>query len=182
MSIIDSFDPDRHAVIDPEAIHHQRERKLDVCILNFSCKIMNALLEDDLLELVEEEAIHYVSVHINVYAFKGTNIGVVQTQVGAPFTAGLIEDMATKFSSRKFILFGSCGGLDRELTGGRLIVPTHAYRDEGVSYHYLPAADYVAVRNHDTVARVLDRMQVPYVRGRSWTTAGSSCVPNCWRR
>ena len=170
MSIIDSFDPDRHAVIDPEAIHHQRERKLDVCILNFSYKIMDALLEDDLLELVEEEAIHYVSVHINVYAFKGTNIGVVQTQVGAPFTAGLIEDMATKFSSRKFILFGSCGGLDRELTGGRLIVPTHAYRDEGVSYHYLPAADYVAVRNHDTVARVLDRMQVPYVRGRSWTT------------
>lgn len=170
MSIIDSFDPVKTAVINPEEIHTIRERKLDVCIINFSYKIMNALLEDNLLELVEEEAIHYVSVHINVYAFKGTNIGVVQTQVGAPFTAGLIEDMATKFSSTKFILFGSCGGLDRELTAGKLIVPTHAYRDEGTSYHYIPAADYIEVKNHDTVAKVLDRMNISYVRGRSWTT------------
>lgn len=170
MSIIDSFDPERHAAINPEDIHHLRERRLDVCIINFSYKIMNALLENGLLELVEAEAIHYVSVHINVYAFKGTNIGVVQTQVGAPFTAGMIEDMATKFSSRKFILFGSCGGLDKNLTAGRLIVPTHAYRDEGLSYHYIPAADYIEVKNHDAVARVMDRLNIPYVKGRSWTT------------
>ena len=172
MSIIDSFDPERRAVINPEEIHHLRERKLDVCILNFSYKIMDALLEDGLLELVEAEAIHYVSVHINVYAFKGTNIGVVQTQVGAPFTAGMIEDMATKFSTTKFVLFGSCGGLDRNLTAGKLIVPTHAYRDEGTSYHYLPAADYVEVRNHHAVAAVLERLNIPYVKGRSWTTDG----------
>lgn len=170
MSIIDSFDPDRHAVIDPETIHHLRERKLDVCIINFSYKIMNALLDNGLLELVEEEAIHYVSVHINVYAFKGTNIGVVQTQVGAPFTAGMIEDMATKFSTKKFILFGSCGGLNKNLTAGKLIVPTHAYRDEGTSYHYLPAADYIEVKNHNTVSTVLDKLHIPYVKGRSWTT------------
>lgn len=170
MSIIDSFDPARHAVIDPETIHHQRGRKLETCIINFSYKIMNALIEDNLLELVEEEAIHYVSVHINVYAFKGTDIGIVQTQVGAPFTAGMIEDMATKFSTKKFILFGSCGGLDRELTAGKLIVPTHAYRDEGVSYHYVPAADYIEVKNHNIVSAVLDRLHIPYVKGRSWTT------------
>ena len=172
MSIIDSYDPALRAVINPGEIHHQRERKLDVCIVNFSYKIMNALLEDGLLELVEAEAIHYVSVHINVYAFKGTGIGVVQTQVGAPFTAGMIEDMATKFSTTKFVLFGSCGGLDRTLTAGKLIVPTHAYRDEGTSYHYLPAADYIEVRNHPVVASVLDRLGIPYVKGRSWTTDG----------
>lgn len=170
MSIIDSFDPDRHAVIDPEKIHHPRERKLDVCIVNFSYKIMNALLEDGLLELVEEGAVRYISCSCNLYVFRGTNIGVIQTQVGAPFTAGLIEDMATKFSSNKFILFGSCGGLNRELTYGKLIVPTHAYRDEGLSYHYVPASDYIEVKNHDTVAKVLDRMNIPYVKGRSWTT------------
>ncbi|MBQ9147966.1 MAG: nucleoside phosphorylase [Oscillospiraceae bacterium] len=170
MSIIDSFDPDRHAVIDPETIHHLRQRKLDVCIINFSYKIMDALLEDGLLELVEAEAIRYISVHINVYAFKGTNIGVVQTQVGAPFTVGMIEDMATKFGSTKFVLFGSCGGLDRALTYGKLVVPSHAYRDEGTSYHYLPPADYVEIPGYPTVCRVLDRLRIPYVTGRSWTT------------
>lgn len=170
MSIIHSYDPDRTAAINPEDVHHLRERQLDVCIINFSYKIMNYLLEQELLELVEEEAIHYVSVHINVYAFKGTDIGVVQTQVGAPFTAGMIEDMATKFGSRKFILFGSCGGLDKNLTYGKLIVPTHAYRDEGVSYHYLPAGDYVELPGHETVGTVFDRLHIPYVKGRTWTT------------
>ena len=170
MSIIHSYDPVRTAAINPEDIHHLRERKLEVCIVNFSYKIMDALLENGLLELVEEEAIHYVSVHINVYAFKGTNIGVVQTQVGAPFTAGIIEDMATKFSSKKFVIFGSCGGLDKEVTAGRLIVPTHAYRDEGLSYHYLPESDYIELPGHSAVSQVFDKFNIPYVKGRTWTT------------
>lgn len=170
MSIIDSFDPERSAVINPEEVHIVRERKLDACIVNFSYKIMDHLLEDGLLELVEEGAVRFVSCICDLYVFKGTNIGVIQTQVGAAFTAGLIEDLAYSFTCKKFILFGSCGGLDRELTAGRLIVPTHAYRDEGLSYHYIPAAEYIEVKNHDTVARVMDRLNIPYVKGRSWTT------------
>lgn len=170
MSIIDSFDPARHAVIDPDAVHTVQERKLDACIINFSYKIMDALLEDGLLELVEERAVRYVSCSCDLYVFRDTNIGVIQTQVGAPFTVGIIEDIAYQYRCPRFTLFGSCGGLDRELTYGKLIVPTHAYRDEGVSYHYAPAADYIEVKNHSIVAQVLDRMHIPYVKGRSWTT------------
>ena len=141
MSIESAFDPALHAVIDPCTNHLRRERKLDACIINFSFKIIDALLEQDLLELVEENAIHYASCCIHMYVFKVTNIGVVQTQVGAAFTASLLEDVGYSFSCDKFILFGSCGGLDRDLVAGKLIVPTAAYRDEGVSYHYAPAAD-----------------------------------------
>ena len=170
MSIETSFDPALHAVINPENNHLRRERKLDACIINFSFKIMEALIEQNLLELVEENAIHFASCYLHMYAFKGTNIGVVQTQVGAAFTTCLLEDVAYSFSCDKFILFGSCGGLDRALTAGKLIIPTAAYRDEGVSYHYAPAADYIEVKNHDVVASVMDRLHIDYVKGRCWTT------------
>ena len=170
MSIIHSYDPERIAVINPEEVHIVRERRLDICIVNFSYKIMNALLQDGLLELVEEAAVKFVSCTCNLYVFKGTNIGVIQTQVGAPFTAGLIEDLAYSFTCKKFVLFGSSGALDRELTGGRLIVPTHAYRDEGLSYHYSPESDYIEVKNHVLVSQVLDQLNIPYVKGRTRTT------------
>ena len=72
----------------------------------------------------------------------------------------------------KLIMFGSCGALDSELTAGRLIVPERAYRDEGLSYHYAPAADYITVKNADYVAKCFDDWGVPYVRGGTWTTDG----------
>lgn len=169
MSIIHTYDPNPTAIINPEQAL-PRFRKLDAVIVNFSYKIMHVLLEENLLEPIEGAEVRYVSCVCQMYVFKGTNIGVIQTQVGAPFTAGIMEDAGYSFQCRHFILFGSCGGLDKDLTAGRLIVPTHAYRDEGVSYHYAPAADYIEVKNHGTVATVLDALNIPYVKGRTWTT------------
>ena len=170
MSITDSFDPAKHAIIDPEAVHTVRQRTLDACIINFSYKIMNALLENGMLELVEKDAIRFVSCTCDLYAVKGTNIGVVQTQVGKAFTGGLIEDLSYSFTCKRFILFGSCGSLCGDLTNGKLIVPTHAYRDEGVSYHYAPAADYIQIKNSGVVSAIFAEKNVPFVEGRTWTT------------
>ena len=171
MSIIDSFDPERVALINASDFLTTDHRKLDACIFNFSYKVMDALLEADLLELVDDSTIKCVSNTFPVYVFKGTNIGVVQTYVGAPMTGGLLEDLCYAFSCNKIVLFGSCGGLARDLTAGKLIVPTAAYRDEGMSYHYVPAADYIDIKNHDTVSAVLDKFNIPYVKGKSWTTS-----------
>ena len=170
MSIIHAYDPERTAVINSWDFLEKQPRKLDACIFNFSWKIMDALLDDGLLELIDEDTIRCVSCNFPVYVLKGTNIGVVKTYVGAPMTCGLIEDLSYAFSCDKIILFGSCGGLDKEQTYGRLIVPTHAYRDEGMSYHYAPAADYIDIKNHDVVAAVFEKLNIPYIKGRSWTT------------
>ena len=50
------------------------------------------------------------------------------------------------------------------------MVPTEAYRDEGTSYHYAPAADYITVKNADTVAKFMEEAGLPYVKGKTWTT------------
>jgi uridine phosphorylase len=50
------------------------------------------------------------------------------------------------------------------------MVPTEAYRDEGTSYHYMPASDYITVKNSDIVAEFMETYGIPYVKGKTWTT------------
>ena len=170
MSIIDSFDPQDRPIIGVEDIYEKRAERLDACIINFSRKITDALLEDGLIEELAPDTIKSVSCDYPVYLYKGTNIGMVQTTVGAPVTAVLLQEIGHIFSCRRFVLFGSCGGLDRTIPPGKLIVPTHAYRDEGTSYHYAPPADYIEIKNHPAVCGVLDALGIEYVIGRTWTT------------
>ena len=96
---------------------------------------------------------------------------IYQSGMGAPLAVALLEEVIAK-GGRKFIVFGSCGALLQNLAEGRLIVPDEAYRDEGTSYHYAPAADYITVKNADLVSKVLSEIEVPHVEGRIWTTDG----------
>ncbi len=50
------------------------------------------------------------------------------------------------------------------------MVPTEAYRDEGTSFHYMSASDYVAVPNSSIVAEFMEKNEIPYVKGKTWTT------------
>jgi uridine phosphorylase len=53
-----------------------------------------------------------------------------------------------------------------------VIVPVAAVRDEGTSYHYLPAGREIAADPAlvEVAKRLLDDRQIPYVTGKSWTT------------
>lgn len=170
MSIIDSFDDKSEAIIKVEDVYNKSNIKIDVCIINFSYKIMDALIEHDLIELVDEDSIRSISCNYPLYIYKGTNIGIIKTTVGAPLTSGLIAEIAHVFSCDNFVLFGSCGGLDKNIENSKIIIPTHAYRDEGTSYHYVKPSDYIEIKNHDLVSSVLDKLEVPYVKGKTWTT------------
>ena len=70
-------------------------------------------------------------------------------------------------------MFGSAGSLNKEKTQGRFIIPTEAYRDEGISYHYAPPNDYIKIKNHEKLSAVFDELRVPYVKGKVWTTDAS---------
>ena len=73
------------------------------------------------------------------------------------------------FSSR-YIAFGSAGLLNREAAEGKYVIPTEAYRDEGMSYHYAPPADYIAIRNAAFLEDLFRSLRLPFVSGRVWTT------------
>ena len=88
--------------------------------------------------------------------------------IGGPAAAATLEELIAK-GGRKFLYFGSCGAISN-LAAGHLIVPTEAYRDEGVSYHYLPADDYAPLPGSSALTHIFDELALPYAAGRVWTT------------
>lgn len=107
---------------------------------------------------------------VPVYGFKckGREIAFVHLPIGAPVSAGFIEEYIV-CGVRRFVCIGTCGSLS-PLTHGNLIVPTHAYRDEGTSWHYAPHDDpWIKVGTSMETDAILDTIGVPHVCGRVWT-------------
>ena len=64
------------------------------------------------------------------------------------------------------------GALEKDLGLGHLVVVSAALRDEGTSYHYLPAGREVTAHPRGVAAleAALTRQGVPYRVGKTWTT------------
>lgn len=167
MSIITSFDKKTMAMISPEDIVSACDVRLNTCITMWQHKISKELLEQDLVE--EITRISSGNGPKPVYRVKGTNIAVYESPVGGPMTAGMLENVRAALGIKNILAFGTCGVLT-ELEEGKCILPTHAYRDEGTSYHYCPASDYMHIKNCDKLAELFDRLGVGYVKGKTWTT------------
>ena len=70
----------------------------------------------------------------------------------------------------KFIMFGSCGSLDRTTTQGRFIIPTQSYRGDGCSYYFAAPSDYIDIAASKELSIIFDKLSVPYITGKIWTT------------
>lgn len=166
--ITESFDSSSPEIIAPKT--NERRPKADVCIITFSYEIEKFALENyvsgelaSLLCATGRTPVYEISRSGKTFAF-------YKTYVGAPVTVALVEDAIAELNCRKFILFGGAGCLNKEIARGKVMVPTAAYRDEGTSYHYAPASDYIAVKNADIVADCMKKNGIPYVLGKTWTT------------
>lgn len=166
--ITDTFDDRSPAIINPAVKEDAPEA--DACIVTFSHEIEKHVAEH--YACGEMASLWCASGRTPVYRIErnGKRFAFYRTYVGAPITTGLMEDAVGEIRCRKFILFGGAGCLNKEIAHGRVMVPTAAYRDEGTSYHYAPAADYVAVKNSPAVAECMKANGIPYVLGKTWTT------------
>ena len=101
----------------------------------------------------------------------GRHIAVFHPGVGAALAAGIFEDVIA-YGCKRFVACGGAGALSPELALGHVIVPTAAIRDEGTSYHYLPAARQVDADplSLAVAVSILERHGVPYTIGKTWTT------------
>ena len=70
-------------------------------------------------------------------------IGAFNAPVGAASCVGIIEDLIQFGMENSF--FWDLWSLNRDIEATSIIIPTAALRDEGTSYHYLPASDEVEV-------------------------------------
>lgn len=101
----------------------------------------------------------------------GERVAFCHAPVGAPAAVLLLEE-AIALGCRDIIGVGGAGALIDGLDVGHPVVADSAVRDEGTSLHYLRPGRTVEA-HPDAVAAIvqtLDAAQVPYTRGRTWTT------------
>ncbi len=142
----------------------------NICIVTFSGRALSAVLDSYNCAKIAEMQATYENVPYYALNYKGADIAFYKTMPGSAAAAACLEEASCMIGAEKFIVFGSCGCLDREVAAGKIIIPTQAYRDEGVSYHYAEAADYIKLNNADKVAAFMRQAGIPHVTGKTWTT------------
>ncbi len=168
MSIINTFDPISEEILKPIHMVKPIENFPETVIVTFSEHIRELAATF----FPAEEIGHFMAgVKLPIYAidYRDKRIGIYMTVVGGSASAGLLEETIVA-GAKKILFFGSCGALDKTLCAGHVIVPTSAYRDEGTSYHYLTAGDWVEVKTAEKTAEVLTTLNIPFAAGKTWTT------------
>lgn len=91
--------------------------------------------------------------------------------VGAPAAAVMLEELAA-WGVKRFVSIGTAGALVDGLEIGSIAVCEGAFRDEGVSYHYIPAGERVFPSEKGTRAleAAFDDAGLPWRRCVTWTT------------
>ena len=166
--ITDSFDNRSEAKINPQI--NENAPQVDACILTFSDQIEAFVLSHYDCERIG--SFRFVTGGTPIYRmeYKGKAFAFYKTYVGAPACVASVESTLSQIRTDKYVAFGGAGCLNKEIAHGKVVIPTEAYRDEGTSYHYAPASDYIAVRNAEAVARFMKESGIPYAMGKTWTT------------
>lgn len=168
MSILDTFDDKSEEILKPEFISPKAFGFPEVVIATFKRKIAELATEIYGNTVASSVDAGYM-IPINTFEFKGRSVAVYFQPPSSSSCATILEEMISK-GGKKFIYFGTCGALDRSISPGQIIIPTAAYRDEGVSYHYMPAGDFVELPTANRLAEILDGLNTPYLLGKTWTT------------
>ncbi len=168
--IIDSFDTSK-AIFRPLDV--MKDKKIDyicdICISAFSRHVIEHVLEK--YEHVEVGYVGTCNGHIPIYHLKKLNVLLYMSPVSSAIAGGMLEEVHYVTGATKFIFFGSCGLLDKNYRN-KIIIPSESYRDEGLSYHYMKASDYIEIKNHKKIEEILKNNNIDYVVGKNWSTDG----------
>lgn len=171
MSLVGRYDPSPRAIMEPEALFPPVEGFPKAAVSCFSHYIIEAAVAGGGAE--EITRLPTSAGPIPIYRMRAgeADVALFCSPVGAPAAVGAMEEVRA-MGARNFVFFGSCGVLDGAIPEGDVLVPTAAVRDEGTSYHYLPAADEIELdeANVARVCQALGRQGLPYRRCKLWTT------------
>ncbi|MBE5874766.1 MAG: phosphorylase [Lachnospiraceae bacterium] len=166
--ITDTFDNLTEEIIKVPG--NEDAKKVDACILTFSHVILNHVLQNYECHKIGDLYSSNGANPVYGFEYEGKNFAVYMSYVGAPACVADIEDTLSLINTDKYVVFGGAGCLNKEIARGKVMVPTAAYRDEGTSYHYASASDYITVKNAEVVASFMESAGLPFVKGKTWTT------------
>lgn len=168
MSIIDTFDSSSTAIINASDMVNPIDNYPDVTIAVFNRTFLKILLEK--YDAAEIEATD-TGCSFPIFRFKHRGVPLAfacVTRCG-PGASGDLEELLA-IGAKKVLFFGSSGALFHDMNPGQIVVPSEAYRDEGVSYHYAPSGDFIAVPTAGKLASLLRQHGVEHQVAKTWTT------------
>ena len=168
--ITDCFDIETDPIISMKDFYGDQNHIVDICLIIFSDEIHRYLLKEFECEEIAKLTACNGDTPIYKMNYKGTEIAFYLTGIGSAVASSMCYEACWLTGATKFIMFGSCGSLDREKTEGKFIIPTESYRGEGCSYYFVEPADYIKIKNNQKLATIFDEIGAPYVLGKVWTT------------
>lgn len=128
--ITDAFDKSE-VLFGPKDFFGEQKHLCDKCIIVFSELIFEYMLETYAHE--EAGVIRCCNGITTVYIFEieGMKIAGYLSHIGSALAGGDVIDVNWLTGAGKFIMFGSAGSLDSNVTNGKFVIPTESYREEG---------------------------------------------------
>ncbi len=141
----------------------------EVCILDFDGDLTDALVETG--EVTPCRG--WPCFHTSMWSFDvdGHRCGLIARTIGGPYAVLVAEQLAV-CGVRAIVGVTSAGRIGSELPVPGVVVVERAVRDEGTSYHYLPASETVEAPPGmaDALEPELEAVGLPVRRGLVWTT------------
>ncbi|WMJ76205.1 MULTISPECIES: nucleoside phosphorylase [unclassified Sedimentibacter] len=168
MSIVSSFDINSEEVLKATDVVKKSDRFPKTVVVTFKDKVLELVKEMNGSKCIGEMNMGY-TIPIYEVTYKGKSIAVYNTLLGGAGSAACMEEVIAR-GGEKFIFFGSCGTLDKNIAPGHFIIPSDAYRDEGTSYHYAPEGDYINVKTASKISEIFEELKLPNIITKTWTT------------
>lgn len=173
-SILENKHYNSDSVFSPENLLREarRQKNIDhcpvpkICVLDPDGDMVTYLLSKGMAE----KSTCWACYHSQLYQFdlEGTIIGILPCIVGASY-AVLVAEQLFASGCELLISVTSAGMIAEPEAGKRFVLIAEAVRDEGTSYHYIPAEMKAAI-NQERFSHLSGMHQTLWYNGKSWTT------------
>lgn len=140
--------------------------------------VFSEYLLQDIVEKFESKKVGLISCAncqrpTYIMKYKGIKITLFLAGISGPWISADIEELNVN-GVDTFIIFGNCGVLDKDIEDCSIIIPNRAFRDDGISYHYLPDSESIELNKKyiNLFKEVLRENNYDYAEGATWTTDG----------
>ena len=162
--------------IKPHGIKFREGQDTNIKLPEIAIGVFSRHLFFDIVEKFSCKEVGYISCanwekNIYVLNYHDTLFTFFMAGVTAPVIAADIEELHAQ-GVEKFIIFGNCGVLDSTIEDCSIVIPNKAYRDEGISYHYVEDSETIELnpKYKEEFIQVLNEYDFDYTIGSTWTT------------
>lgn len=152
-----------------------RDNQKNIKLPKVAVLVFSRYLFKDVIKKFNSYEVGYIecaNMERDVYIVKYNNqeFTFFMAGVSGPWISSDIEELSQQ-GVEKFIIFGNCGVLDKNIKDCSIIIPTKAFRDEGTSYHYVEESDTIELnpKYKSQFISILNKYNFDYTVGYTWT-------------